>query len=98
MLRVAELGDGDSASGELSFPTRSESEKPEIKRQAILDEICVRPVQRFRDRTTTTTTIDNPLFVKPFNVSRFIDGQRRRDRMHTDRLFANLYFDRQPAQ
>lgn len=59
--------------GELASP-HDDVKKPEIKRQAILDEICVRLVAGFRDRTTTTTTIDNPLFVKPFNVSRFIDG------------------------
>jgi hypothetical protein len=44
----------------LDFPTRRRREKPEIKRQAILDEMCVGPVEGFRDRTTTTTTIDNP--------------------------------------
>ena len=83
--------------GELASP-HDDVKKPEIKRQAILDEICVRLVAGFRDRTTTTTTIDNPLFVKPFNVSRFIDGERRRDWIHTDRLFANLDLDRQPTQ
>jgi hypothetical protein len=80
-------------------PHGGAEEKPEIKRQAILDEICVRLVEGFRDRTTTTTTLDNPLFVKPFNVSRFVDGSRRRDRTHATTDFLQIWiYDGQLAQ
>lgn len=74
----------------LDFPTVWSAKQPKIKRQAIFTKSACDLSNAFANRRRQRT-LDNPLFVKPVNVSRFIDGARRCDWTYTATDFLQIW-------